>query len=358
MTTCWRSCVLSSALLAACSGPTTSGAAPAREIVTTLVDDVYLPTLEELAAQAPALVTATTALCASPDATTLARARDAWRALRVPLGRQESMAIGPIATLRIDAELDFWPARTSDIDGELALATPIDDAYVAGLGATRKGLPVIEYLLFVDGRLETPRACAYLTALARRVEDRTRVLVEAWRATGGDYRGELVAADEAGSMYMSLGEAINAAGNALIVAVENLEGLQLAKPLGRRDGGTPQPGATKSRFSDASAADALATLAGARRVYLGSLTEMPAPASFSAYVRSRDAMLDDEVLAQLARCEDTIRAWPAPLDELVVSDPEPPSASFECAKELLALLKADVAGLLGITPTFGDVDGD
>jgi predicted lipoprotein len=365
--TCSPSCnrydrfVLLAAALASCSSP--SEPSPVgREIVTGLVDDVYLPAMEELAVRMPGLVTATEALCAAPDDARLATARSAWRTVRVPWKHLEAMAVGPVMALRIEAELDFWPARAADIEAELALTTPIDDSYLAGLGATRKGLPVIEYLLFgaLDRLTGTtgPRTCAYLTALARRAADRASALVAAWRPSAGNFRAELVDAGAGSTMYSSLGAAINATGNALIFAVENAEGLKLAKPLGRRDGGTPQPDTVESRFADNARADLLDTLAGARAVYTSTYAGSSSPRSFSSFVRSRDAALDAEVLAQIAACEAIIMAWALPLDELVVISPEPAVTAFDCTKQLLAVLKADVAALLGVTPTFGDVDGD
>lgn len=342
---------------AACSNPS-SPPAIGREIVTGLVDNVYLPALEELAQRMPALVTATELLCAAPDATRHSAAQMAWRAARVPWKHLEAMAIGPVMSLRVDAELDFWPARTTDIEAELAQTTPIDATYIGGLGATRKGLPVIEYLLFGDlGRL-TGRTCDYVTALARRASERATALADAWRPTGGNYRAELVDAGAGSTMYGSIGEVINDTGNALIISIENAEGIKLAKPLGRRDGGIAQPDTVESRFADNARTDLLDSLAGARAVYTSSYAGVTSPSSFASYVRARDAALDDEVLAQFSACEDVVTSWPLPLDELVVTAPAPAVAAFDCTKQLLNIIKADVAGLIGVTPTFGDVDGD
>lgn len=355
----WPSLHLCSVLLvASCSNPSSSTPL-GRALLTDLVDVVYLPAMEDNARLLPELASAVDQLCAAPDQTKLDAARQSWRHVRTPWKQIEAMRIGPVVDARYDSELDFWPVRTEDIENELSLTTPIDDAYIAGLGATRKGLPVLEYLLFGSlDRFSTPRTCAYAAALAKRASERAAALVDTWRPTGGNYRAQVVDAGAAGSMYMSFGAAIDVTGNAMIFAVENAEGLKLAKPLGRRDGGIPQPTDVESRFADNARADLLDTLAGVRAVYTSTYAGVSGATSFSSYVRTRDSALDAEVQAQLGMCEAIVTAWSQPLATLVVSDPEPAVAAFDCTKLVLALLKADVAGLIGVTPTFGDVDGD
>lgn len=359
----FRRCdLIALAFLAACGSSTPSQPPVGRAIVTELVDNVYLPAMNDVVARMPQLGTAIDALCTAPDQAKLDAARATWRDVRIPWKHVEAMRVGPVKDLRIDAELDFWPARTADIEEELALTTPVDDAYVAGLGATRKGLPVLEYILF--GSLDRltgatgPRTCDYLKALARRVTERATALATAWSPEGGNFRNEIVDAGNSSAMYMSLGAAIDATGNAMIIAVEEEEGLKLATPLGRRAGGVAQPDSVESPFADNSRADLLDSLAGVRAVYTGSYKGVTSEHSFSTYVRARDAVLDAEVLTQITMCETIVMGWTKPLSELVVSEPAAAEAAFECTKSLLGIIKGDVAGILGVTPTFGDIDGD
>jgi len=342
------------------AGP--SGPDRRAQLVHDLADVVYLPILRELPPQTAELVARSEALCAEPTQATLDAARQAWRAARAPYKRSEAFRFGPVADLRVAGAIDFWPARSADIEDELAQTAPITETYVGGLGSTRKGLPVLEYLLF--GELErlhdggsAMRACDYVVELARDVDRRARELVAAWEPSGGDFRGKLIDPGSGGSPYAKLSDAVAEAANGLFAILEELEAAKLAKPLGHVDGGIPQPEAVESSLADNGAADMAANLAGARAVYTteyGGATGM----SFSQAVADLDAQLDADVRAKFDTCAAAFQAMGRPLADAVVNDPAGVEAAFTCAKELYTLFVADVAGALGVTPTIGDVDGD
>ncbi len=330
-----------------------------RQLLIDLTDGVILPTYRELPPVTTALAMAVESLCEKPDdAAAVESARQAWRDARGPWKRAEALRFGPATDLRIVAALDFWPPRPGDIDDELDQVTPIDDAYVGNLGVTRKGFPALEYLLFARAdRLVEPRACAYAAAVARAIDERVEALLRAWEPEGGDFRGELILAGDGSGTYDALSMALNAVANALFGGLANIESMKLAKPLGKRDGGQPQPQAVESPYAHASLSDAGLALEGALAVYTASLGE-GSGTSFSSAVRGLDPQLDAEVLATYERCNAALEAILPPLEEAVVSSPTEVEAAFACAKTLYNLHVVDVAGVLGLTPTFGDSDGD
>lgn len=333
-----------------------------RQLLTDVTDVVYLPTLRAFAGEAPRLVTAVDELCAAPDADRLAAAQTVWRDIRRPWKRAEAFAFGPVEDLRIDSAIDFWPIRVTDIEEEMADDTPVSAEYIAGLGASRKGLPVLEYLLFGDlQRLHedgvSNRNCAYAAALARAVADDAGRLLAAWETSGDDFRAQLIEAGAGSERYTKLAEAISDSANAIFIAVEVAESSKLARPLGRRDGGEAQPNSVESRYSGNAIADLLDNFAGIRSVYTSTYDGVSGE-SYSAVIAGIDSELDTQVKDYLDRCDDALSAITGPLDEAVVSTPEEVETAFQCAKDLLRLLKVDVAGALGVTPTFGDVDGD
>ena len=346
---------------AACGGGGGNGNAPdqRRELLVNLADAVVLPTLREFAAATPDLVTATTALCADPVAPTLATAQEAWREVRVPWKKTEALGFGPVSDLRLDRAIDFWPLRVTDVEEEIAQTAPVTTESVAALGASRKGLPVIEYLLWGDlARLHdggvANRNCDYLIALAQVASDNAAQLRDAWEPDVGNFRDELVTAGSGSQTYSALAMPISESANAIFIAVELLEGEKLAEPLGKRNGGVARPDAVESPYSDNSIADLSNALTGVKNAYTG----MSSSVSYASVVSSIDNALGTDVIARLDQCQSAIADIESPLSVAVQSSPATVEAAFDCTKELLRLFKTDVAGVLGVTPTFGDVDGD
>lgn len=331
---------------------------------------VIVPGYRELHARAQALVTATRALCTAPAAGTLDAAQDAWRATRGPWKRSEAFGFGPVKDLRIDTAVDFWPARPSSIEAELAKTDPVPETYAASLGDTVKGLPVMEYILFdheggdsavlatlQDANGQATRTCQYVLALAVDVELRARTLLDAWDPAGGDFAGELARAGIGGTVYVDRAKAISAIVNAFVQLVQTVEGIKLATPLGLRDGGTPQPQAAESWRSDNSRQDILDNLAGVRSMYTTSYGERTG-VSFHDAVAALDPALDAAIMAQFDAADAAVAAIALPLDQAVIDAPETVDAAFQSVKELFRLMAVDMVAVLGVTLSFSDNDGD
>jgi uncharacterized protein len=333
---------------------------------------VIVPGYRELHGRAQALVSATRALCMAPAAGTLDAAQDAWRATRGPWKRSEAFGFGPVKDLRIDSAVDFWPARVSSIEGELAKTepVPVPENYAASLGDTVKGLPVMEYILFdhdggdsavlatlQDANGQATRTCQYALALAVDVELRAKTLLDAWDPAGGDFAGELATAGIGSAVYVDRAKAISAIVNAFVQLVQTVEGIKLATPLGLRNGGTPQPQAAESWRSDNSRQDIVDNLAGVRSMYTTSYGGRTG-VSFHDAVAALDPPLDAAILAQLDAADAAVAAIALPLDQAVTEAPETVDAAFQSVKELFRLMAVDMVTVLGVTLSFSDNDGD
>jgi predicted lipoprotein len=331
---------------------------------------VILPGYRELHQRAQALLGATRTLCTTPAADTLDAAQEAWRATRVPWKRSEAFAFGPVKDLRIDTAVDFWPARVSSIEAELAKADPVPETYAATLGDTLKGLPVMEYILFdhdggddaVLARLQDAggqptRTCQYVVALAVDLELRVKTLLEAWDPASGNFAAELATAGIGSTVYVDRAKAISAVVNAFVLLVQTVEGIKLATPLGLRDGGTPQPQAAETWRSDNSRQDILDNLAGVRSMYTTSFDGRTGT-SFHDAVATLDPALDAAIMAQFDAADAAVAAIALPLDQAVIEAPETVDAAFQSVKELFRLMAVDMVAVLGVTLSFSDNDGD
>lgn len=369
----WRvaACVVALAGLGlahqACVESSSTAQAPDRsQLLSDIGSEVLLPLYRDFHTRSAELSASVTALCQQGTAQELTAARDAWRAARVPWKQAEALGIGPIVDLRVDAAVDFWPIRRHDVQEVLDGAETIDDAYVDGLGATRKGLPVLELLVFepedptsaLAGLAENDgRRCLYAAALARDVEQQAALLLSAWEPAEGDFGRELASAGKGSERYASQADAMNEIVNELIAETQRLESNRLAKPLGRQDGGTPQPGAVESPFSHNALADAQNHALGLRAAYLGHLGDGEGRGLHEAVGHVSPAIARD-IERALDATRVAIAAIPEPLEAAVVDEPATVEEAFLSAKALLRLFSADMAGALGATVTFSDNDGD
>lgn len=348
----------------ACVESSTTTQAPDRQaLLSALGTEVMLPLYRDFHARAAELSATVTALCEQPEAAALTAARDAWRAARVPWKQAEALQIGPVVDLRVDAAVDFWPVRSEDVQEVLDGAETIDDAYVDGLGATRKGLPVLELLIFepeaeASALAALPgRRCVYAAALARDVEQQAARLVSAWEPAEGDFVHELANAGKGSQRYASQADAMNEIINQLITQTQKLESTKLAKPLGRQDGGEPQPGAVEAPYSHNALVDAANNAIGFEAVYFGRLGGEDGHGLHEA-VTHVSPQIANEIVKGLERTRAAILAVSPPLEVAVVDEPASVEAAFLETKALLRLFSADLAGALGATVTFSDNDGD
>jgi predicted lipoprotein len=321
--------------------------------------------LAEARARATSLREAAEALCEAPDAARLTAARDAWWLLREPWKRLLALPLGPIVDEGFDSAIDFWPVRPTSVEGGVEAGIS-SQAELDLLGVASKGLPALEYLLWdpVGGdaailagltAADTGAArCTYLVVLAADLELRFEELETATT----EFAAQLA---DAGSSerYPTLALAIDELLNAAISGLHAVADLELGKPLGLTTGSEPQPDLLESRLSDRSRTDLLDALEGFRRFYLGT-PEPPGPegAGFTILISQSQEAIDAAVRDQLERTLAEAEALPEPLRTVLDVDPDAATAAWTAVVELRRLLIADVAGLLGVTVSLTDNDGD
>ncbi|MCA9705789.1 MAG: imelysin family protein [Myxococcales bacterium] len=347
------------------SGPSRS------EVLASLTSTVIVPHYAELRDSAPPLVAAAEALCGAPDAASLGAAQQAWRAVRLPLQRAEAHAFGPIEDERIGTAIDFWPVRTDAVETTIAAlpagGDPPTPEAVASLGTASKGLPVLEYLLFdpeggdaavlasLDATTDAGRQrCGYAAALAADVALQTAALHTAWDPAGEDFAAELAQAGHGSERYMSVQMALDEVVNRVAFSLQDAADAKLGTPLGTASGGLPEPQSVASRFSDHSVDELSADLDGVAEVYGGREGGL----GLRDIVVPLDAELDAAIEEQLGVAHAALGAIDRPLRQAVLENPGPVEVAREEILTLRRLIEVDVAGLLGVTITLGDNDGD
>lgn len=344
-------------LLLACKGPSSTatptedtGLSERQALLAGLAEDVVAPRYAELVQRAAALEEAADTFCADRTAPHLATLRTAWWDARAPWKRMEVVNFGPVVDQpwRVGPLLDFWPVRDTVVDDLLAGEDALTVAYVSSLGASTRGFPVLEYVLWPeDDLLEVfdDRRCAYTTALAADLHANAVVLQDAWAT----YTPGIVRPSEVDSLYDTPQDVLDEWVNRMFFTVEDLRFEKLGKPLGDDSGGTPLPDAAESPFSGRSLADARDALAGVRDVWEGGVRGF-LPADSDALITNVESALTD--------AETALAAVPEPLTATVVDDRASVQAAQDALRVLQIALQIDLAQALSVTIAFNDNDGD
>lgn len=333
-----------------------------RKLLASLGENVWLPTYSDFADGMASFETAAEALCSEPNEETFAAARDAWWSTRAYYEKNELLSFGPLVDepTRAGPQLDFWPARPDTIEEVLASDTPLDAAALETLGSAARGMPVIEYLLWVEGTdassfVPGERRCEYLLAAAADSAGVAAELHDAWDPEGGDYLSQLTNAGRSGSEFESIEAALSEVTSRLTFIVENARGEKLGVPLGNRTGGTPQPASAPSPYSGRSIEDVRDNLRGVEAAMFGVEDDL----DFEEYLEDLDhGDLPPKIRAALDASYAALDAIPAPLTEAVLSEPASVQAAIDELAVLQRLLQVDLINALGVTLTFNDADGD
>ena len=330
-----------------------------RDVLDHLAHAVIVPAQARLHADAAALADRLAEVCVDFDPDVYAGVPDAWKAVRADWSVTAAWAFGPVVAQMQAGPLDFWPVRVDTVEAKLAEApTPIDAAWIDGLGTSAKGMPALEYLLFVPDFLTAPdrtRRCAYARALADDIARRTRAIADAWDP---DHADALARAGAGSDVYTSEQAGLDAVVNATIENLYRMVKEKLDRPLGNLSGGDPDPDALESRFSRTTLDDLEANLRGFAGVYLGADGESGGQPGLGALIAARDPGLDERILAQHGVARDALAAIPRPIAEALVEHRSDVQRARDEIDALRRLIKLDVASLLGVTLMLSDNDGD
>lgn len=349
--------------------------------------------------QTQALAASVGALCKEPTAERLEQARQSWRLARRAWMEAQVYEIGPMPGLRLKAQMDWWPANPERMEALIAGDEALTPEFIGRQGSTVKGLFALERLLWAPDQDDeallagldassaaaAERRCRYAAGAAEAMDRSWRQADAVWRGSAADSAAGAGtdSATNSGTAaapgattggltpplqhFDSRQEAINAVVNRLVFVSQELDGM-LAKPLGRRTGGTPQPETAQGTLSGSTVASVVDGLCGIRALWIGDRSAhcsepdtAPHEAVFPALgelVRARSPETADHVAAALDTAIAAVRALPEPFTSTLAQDPARVEAAFQAEKALERALATEVVGVLGVNLTFNANDGD
>jgi uncharacterized protein len=328
-----------------------------------LAHNVMAADYQDLAAKCEALTNAAGQFAQSPDQASLDKARQSWIAVAEAADRLRCYQAGPLVDREYAAS--FFYARISQpgIENDLQTSNVVDQAYIAGLGGTTKGLFALEYLLFGHNGYPgngTPNTAhvlellsgdngqkrrTFLVALASDLESKASQLAQDWTAIGEQGASTKFAAGGQSSVNILI--------NQLAHAIEDVEQSRLNFVLG-----LPQPLAgqlyrIEACPSGASLRDAIARVEGIEKFYRGA-----GGLGISDMIKQVNAPLDKRIQEQFQTTLTAIKDIGEPLDKAAVDKRAAIQNACDKTKALEILFKVDLASALGVTISFTSGDGD
>lgn len=310
--------------------------------LSTLGEDVIVPTYASLDAKATLLVTALTALETNQTPQNLESARQTWRDARQPWEQSEGFLFGPVDQQGIDPAMDSWPVNVVDLDNVLAGSQPLTKSYLDGLEGTLKGFHTIEYLLFgAEGTKTvadfTARQFEYLRACAESLKGETTKLHTAWLPSGGNFIQNLLLAGTSSSIYPSQIAAMQEGVNGMIGIADEVANGKIYDPLSQQNVLLEE-----SRFSSNSKTDFADNIRSIQNAYLGSTSGASATKSLSILVATQNASLDTKIRTQITAAIGSIEGIPGTFTTAIFDHQTEVQAAQTAVRDLLETLQSEL----------------
>ena len=374
--------LISSALIGGCSSNKTEAPTDSFDraaLLSSLSNQVVLPTLNGFQATVPALETAIESYCVSLESTgesvAKASAQQAWRESMAAWQRAEVMNVGPgrLDSQGLRDEIYSWNITSPCSVDQATLAHSQSEIEVAAQLPNRRGLDALEYLLFNESTAHscessqsapagwdalsapavTQARCDFALALSTDLAQRIETLLNAWTADDG-FIQEL--------QSLSAKEALDDMALAVTYLERQLKELKIETPLGitenscfETDGiGAICPQDLESPFAQVSMANVIANLE-----------------AFIEFFTGKDGVGFDDMLTELGSLEvsesilqdanaalSIAQSFEAPFTTLLSTDNDRLLELHTEVQSLNTTLKTQFLSVTGISFPSTDTDND
>lgn len=340
------------------------------EMLENIGNNIILPAFDQFESATSQLQSTITTLTGEVNQANLDVVQDAWLNTIVTWKYAEMFMFGPVDQMVAAPGIDNWRAdnvtNTLGIEEAIDTNQEINASYIEGIGATRKGLPAIEYLLFnfeegdqaiLDQLNASENRRAYLSALSERVNQIATAVNEAWKPGGGNYIETFT-----GSTGKSAASSVNVLANEFLMLIERVKNHKLGIPLGKRSMGTLLPENVEARFSAESLVLMQRNIDAIEDVFLGTGASGDQQ-GYADYLNALNAEYNGQPLADvIANQIEDLRASVSAINDPLKTALEIQNAQVEeaynAAQRLVVFTKTDMMSNLGLLVTYTDNDGD
>lgn len=324
------------------------------------------------------------ATAAAASTSSVAAAREAWRAAIDTWEENELFRFGPAASSmapggqNLRDQIYAWPLVSRCKIEEQIVSRAYESPDFAASLINGRGLSAIEYLLFYEGTDNDcsefsainadgtwgalseaelrARKYAYAAAAARDVLARARALSAGWQ--DGAFYGAFVNAGKGSGLFDSEQRALNAASDGLFYLDKEIKDAKLARPLGYVEcNQSVCPEAVESPWAHRSNENLRANLIGFRRIFNGC---SEADLGYDDWLREAGAGdLSARMTSALNAAIDRVERLGAPLEQIVLSDVTPAEELYATIKALNDVLKTEFVTVLNLElPRIVEGDND
>jgi predicted lipoprotein len=174
-------------------------------------------------------------------------------------------------------------------------------------------------------------------------------VADAWDPAQGNYAGQVETAGNGSTVYPIERGALDDYVGGVAYALELVVGIRLAGPLGTKTNNMPDPSVDPTSASDSAVADMTGSLTGVSSLYQG--------AGFASMVQTVNPTLNMQAMSDIASCQKSVTAIPAPFVTSVVNDNAVVQSAYTACKTWKDSWSSDLTSALGAT-LVPDNDGD
>ena len=330
-------------------------------LLTDLTLNVIVPNYVQLEERTAALLVAAQTFIATPQQNTLEELRSEWNASMDQWAQCEAFRFGYAFDTGLNSQIAEWPTNGPIIEQEILASYPLDEAYIASTGTTRKGLFAVEYLIYsttandqqiIENFTSDPtmdRRANYLLAVCSHINTRCVEAANYWNVNASTFIS---------NTQNDISGSLNLAVNAWIEHIEFVRRAKVQIPAGIETGQPAAPEACENFISKRSLKSIRYNIQNWQSIFSSNNGIGLAENLNSLSARYQDQPLEDVINSTLSNIIDQCDALDIPLEEAVIDRPDDVAQLYLELKRLTVLTKVDMSSQLGVIITFSDNDGD
>lgn len=315
-------------------------------------ENLILPSISNLVTNTTKLNEAINNFTITTNETNLSSLRDAWKEVAISFSKTQIGNLGDIQMSAVYLSIYSWDANEIKIEEFIASSTPISESEIITLPAKARGLSAIEYLIFENDIASTinsfsnQRRKDFLLSLGENVVSKINSLDNQWKSYSNSFIN---------NTSTGINGSINFIVNQMNFVLENVRRFKVGEPAGIENSSIVDVTLLQADKSEISLEMIKENIASIKTAYYGNAEGL------DDYVSSiaKNEDVNEAIANTFSAIENNIASLSnSSLKNAITTNNSQVTALHKNIKDLIILIKVDVASILSITVTFTDNDGD